>query len=196
MNTSLRSPAPSSNAFSLVEVMSVLAIFSMLAVMSTLAFRSVADSANLARGGQQVAEQVALARQEAISRNCQIQLRVYETNDRPGHTAWRELQLWEISQSPSGPAEHAIGKRILLPAGVIISESQDYSPLLFPSPEISGSTESVPYRGFTFQPTGRSSRPASQAFFTLQREQQQNAGSNYYTVQINPMNGKMSVYRP
>jgi hypothetical protein len=86
-----------------------------------------------------------------------------------------------------------------LPEGVVIET--DRSPLLDADATVAG-TETLPslgsvnYQGFRFRPNGAMSAgvSASNNYLTLRPAQE--GGANYYTVQVDPLTGKTTVYRP
>ncbi len=62
-------------AFSLLEILAVVAILEILMVLVAPAIVSSLGSSNLNKAGQTIGDQIALARQEALTRNREVQIR-------------------------------------------------------------------------------------------------------------------------
>lgn len=185
-------------AFSLVELMVVIAIMLLLAAFTVPAFNSLTMGSNLNRAGQLVADQISSARQTAVTRNRETQVWFYESAGgmNPG---WRGMQVWRVDQTASGVTNVPASRVFLFPEGVGIEPLE--SPLLTADASISGSFTlpslgTVNYAGFRFRASGGTdvSVNATNNYVTLR--QAWGAGSNYYTVQVNPITGKASVFRP
>lgn len=185
-------------AFSLVELLVVIAILLLLAVVSVPAFNAIAVGSKLNRAGQMVGDQLSSARQTAVTRNREMQVWFYKATGgaTPG---WRGLQVWRVEQTATGVTNIAASKPILFPEGVILDPA--LSPLLTADASISG-TVSVPsqgsleYAGFRFRANGGTDLnvTATNNYVTLR--QAVGSSANFYTVQVNPITGKTSVFRP
>jgi len=185
-------------AFSLVELLVVIAIMALLIAAAVPALSSVAQGSNLHRAGQMVGDQITLARLTAVSRNREVQVRLYELTSGLD-SGWRGLQVWRIEQSATGSIGVPASRLLFLPDGVLIES--DRSPLLDADATVVGvdhlpSRGSVHYKGFRFRPNGAMSAgvSASNNYLTLRPTKE--GGSNYYTVQVAPLTGKTTVYRP
>ncbi len=184
-------------AFSLVELLVVLAIVSILAVLATPSLVSALTSGKLNTASQLVADSVALARQEAVAKDRNVQVRFYKITTGP-FQGWRALQVVRVEQTSSGSSLVPVTKVRLLPDGVIASATPALSPLLTADTAISGSVSlpiygASPYAGFYFLPSGavESALTSANNFITLQNASA--AGSppaDYSTLQINPVTGK------
>ena len=190
--------APSHRAFSLVELLVVIAIMALLIAAAVPALSSVAQGSNLNRAGQMVGDQITQARLTAVSRNREVQVRLYELTNGLD-SGWRGLQVWRMEQSATGSIGVPASRLLLLPEGVLIEP--DRSPLLDADATVAGvenlpSRGSVNYRGFRFRPNGAMSAgvSASNNYLTLRPVRE--GGGNYYTVQVDPLTGKTTVYRP
>jgi len=115
-------------AFTLTELLVVVAIMAAIASFVIPAATSLLKGADLIQGGQKLADQLTLARQSALADNHQIEVRLYQYADpnMPGEqstnaSTWkfRGMQLFEILDSGSASP---IGKAELLPATVIIDK--------------------------------------------------------------------------
>lgn len=188
-------------AFSLIELLAVIAIVVLIAVVGLPAFSSITAGSNLNRAGQLIGDQISLARQEAVSRNRDVQVVFYNlTNGVTG--GWRGVKLLRVDQTPNGPVTNTASRLQLIPEGIIISANPALSPLL--TAGATGTTNlasygSVQYASFRVRANGslEGSITSANNFLTLQSANA--AGSppvNYYTVQVDALTGKVSIYRP
>ncbi len=184
-------------AFTLIELLLVLVIVGVLTALALPSAVTLLSGTNLNRAGQVVGDQFALARQEAITRNMDILVTFYQLQDGE-RTSWSALQLWGIS-STSGTV--ALGRMQRLPEGVVISATPALSPMLTLN---TGTMRlqaygAVPCAGFRFRANGftESALTTSNNFVTLNYATASgNPPPNYYTLQVNPLTGKTTVFRP
>lgn len=206
-------------SFSLVELLVVVAIMAMLLVVSLPSFQTITMGSNLSRGGQMVGDLIAQAHQEAVAKNREVRVCFYHfsTGQTPG---WRAMQVFRIDpSSTSSTTTNAVTRLLTLPDGVIIAgsnppQSDDtLSPLLnadltstdVPNVRLPGVGTSDGAVGFRFKASGSAyvSFDSQHNFLTLQNihdaKNSQNSGvtpANYYAVQIDPVVGKITIYRP
>ncbi len=210
-----------SRGFTLVELLVVVAIIGLLMTMSMGSFQNVVMGTGVSRGGQMVGDLITLARQEAVSKNRETLVCFYRFSSgaTPG---WRALQVWRMDPDPASPASttaSAVTPLQMLPDGIVIAASTSsltddpLSPLLGAdltstsvtnviSPGLGTSNDAV---GFRFKPDGATYvfLDSKHNFLTVQNVHDQgnfkNTGStpvNYYTVQVDPVAGQITVYRP
>jgi len=191
-----------SAGFSLLELLAVTGIVVLLAALAMVAFNSIFAGSLLSRSGNLVADTLLLARQEAVTRNQEIEVRFYRIGGGTG--TWRAMRVLKIQETPNGQTSQALSRIVLLPDGVVFSALGTLSPLL-ENGSISG-METLPgygaiaYGGFRFRPGGATDERinATNNFVTLveDRERNGNPPPNYYALQINPLTGKISVLQP
>jgi uncharacterized protein (TIGR02596 family) len=186
--------------FTLIELLTVMAIISILAMLSVMAASSARRGSNLRLAGQLLGDQFSLAWQEAVSKNSDVEVRFYQRTT-GGTTDWRGVQLWRIKQTPDGPVASAYGRVTWLPEGVRMSDAE-LSPLIQNSPR--KGTVSLPtygttsYKAFRFRANGSlETAVGDNNFITLVNATDTGTPpANYYTIQINSLTGKTSVFRP
>lgn len=190
-------------AFSLLEVLAVLAVFTILISLVAPAASSVLRGSHLAQAGRTLNEQLTLARQLALSRNCRIEVRFYSLTQ-PGETSpgkFRALQLFEVRDT--GNAAPA-GKIVRLPESVIIDSGDTLSTLLNSSrTPPAGTVTEYPCRVFRFLPDGSTDLSAlgtEKWFLTLHAgkdgDQLRLSPVNFITLQLEPANGNIRTFRP
>jgi uncharacterized protein (TIGR02596 family) len=204
----LRSPASGlksqvsslSSAFSLIELLVVIAIFALMATLTLPAISSINQAGGINRAGQILGDQIILARQEATSKNRDVEVRIIDVSD-PMWPGYRAIQLWLVDESgtPQGP----LGKIQKLPEAIVIA-SNSLSPLLTADTNVSGTTNfgglgSRPYNGFRVRASGSlpSAVTANNNFLTVQLAKDTDIPpKNYYTVRVNPVTGRVTIHRP
>jgi len=187
--------------FSLVELLVVLAIVSVLAVLTIPAMNSSMTSTKLTAAGQMISDTIGLARQEAVTKDRDVQVRFYNisANMWPG---WRAIQVLRVEPSSSGSTLVAVTKLRLLPDAIILSPT--LSPLVSADPAVAGTTTlpvygTVSYGGFYFVPSGEveSALTTANNYVTLQSATAKGSPPpNYSTLQVNLTTGKVATYRP
>ena len=205
-----------SSAYSLIELLVVVAIIGFLSVLATAGLNSVSRSTKLANAAQRLGDQIALARQTAIARNLPVEVRLYKLPEfdvtTGGASLWRGVQIFIMDGTIAVPAS----RLVLFPPRVIISENAAVSPLIqnsstglgaeiTPASNVGAfSTDNVRYKSFTIRPNGTlaasNSIPDANWFLTLHQENDPKPDglkpANFVTVQINPVTSKVTILRP
>lgn len=186
------------NAFSLIELLVVVAIVGILSALTVSGLSSMMQASDLTRGGQLLTDQINLARQIASARNTVVEMRFIELPDRAGFGA---VQLWNAD---STGGMKAASRMITLPQSVTIA----------PNPPLPGAMASLPstntmqsgnattrYAALQIRPSGQVTTALSMSnlFFTVVPSVFANEAhlpTNYFLLQINPLTGVPLVYRP
>jgi uncharacterized protein (TIGR02596 family) len=190
------------HAFSLLELLVVVAIVGLLAVLAVPGVSSTLEAQNISRAGRMVADELALARQEAMTRNRHVEVRIVKI-PKPDGPIWGGFQSWILNSSGAEPLTRATR----LPESIMIADAVGLSPILhaanfsknrMPFPQSSGELEYVAIR---FSPSGGLNPiPANPAepYFTIVKETHKGtqAPPNYLTILINPATGRTTLFQP
>ncbi|MCE9608934.1 MAG: Verru_Chthon cassette protein D [Chthoniobacter sp.] len=209
-------------AFSLLELLVVILIIAIIARFTVPAVTGIIRGSAITQSSQMLTDQFSLARQQALSRNRAIEVRIYQYADPevPGEavataTTWqyRAFQMFEVVES--GVAV-PLAKMERLAGSVIINPSVTFSTIIAGT----GQTAKVPvatkdpslprgvgnnykYVSFRFLPDGSTSlSPTYSAgwFLTIHNASDKAAGSvppaNFFTLQLDPVSGSSKSFRP
>jgi uncharacterized protein (TIGR02596 family) len=197
-------------AFSLVEMLVVIAIMITLMAIVIPASSSLMGGMNLSRSAGMITDELNFARQTALSRNRDVEVRFYKQgskldgNDKQ-FRAFRSFLIEGADLASWKP----LSRVKQLPEPIIISDEVNYSSLLG-APAGNGlvkSNESLPgggnadYVSFLFRANGGTSlKPVTANWFLTLYSQKTKTGvalpPNYFTAQVDPVTGRTRSYRP
>jgi uncharacterized protein (TIGR02596 family) len=215
---------PSRHAFSLIELIIVITVIGIIATFTIPALNTVLKGSYLSQGSSMLVGQLNIARQQAISRNRQVEVRFYrfadseipgEKVDEPATGAFRAMQLFEIRDGAAIP----IDKIQRLPGPIIFGYSTEkgISSILDGTtyvrkagsgtyggadprlPRVELKYEYVPLR---FMPDGSTDRKATEKWYitVIEANAKQSTATkpppNFFTVQVDPVSGATRNYRP
>lgn len=192
-----------SRGFSLLELLVVIAILAILSTLTVAGFNSIVASSRMDLAGRIVFDEIALARQTALSRNENVQLH-FQKKTRPGSAEETFCSVQTFIVNKSNPANNQPFKQAsLLPEGVALESSNTYSPLLERAPLVSGKQD----RFLTFRPNGEMEPIAGLDFqnlpdwcVTLVPERSLGKSlseiADFITIQIDPLTSRPRSYRP
>lgn len=210
-------PGPGA-AFTLIELLFVCVVLGILLGLAAPAVGSLLRSSRLNHAAALLVDECNLARQMAMTKNRNVEVRFYKLPDDDStqnlqHRAVR-LHLW--SSDVPDDVEPA-GELKRLPSGVIVSADSRHSTLLdFSNPNRRGllaKPETLPGRdglvesvGFCFRPDGSTTLepvdlPEGNWFLTFFLEDdsthpQTGLPANFGTLQVEPLTGRVRLYRP
>jgi uncharacterized protein (TIGR02596 family) len=206
-----------SPSFSLIELLVVLAVAGILATLAIPGIMSMTRSYQLNATSDLVINQLALARQAALSNSRLVQVRFYHLPDYQqdpagNKTVYRAIQSFTEGDPPltGTPALTAVTKPIFFPAPVVLSTitAPNLSPLLPASPTTAGSSDptlptygnNYDYASFHFKPDGSTDLGMGTNSVTLIMENDPSASAglpnNYRTIQIDPAIGTAHRFSP
>lgn len=198
----------------------------LVAAMAGPTMSSFAKGSQITRGAQLISEQLALARQTALTTNCIVEIRFYqyadpmargETEGNPDTGSFRALQLFKIEETGT---YKALGKSQMLPESVAIDSGSALSSIITPPGSYSqplpiankaaAQTTAIPRAGkkynsvsIQFMPNGSlnlSQIETAPWFLTLRNvrdtDGQATPPANFCTIQIDATNGHLKTYRP
>lgn len=183
-------------AFSLIEILVVLALVSILMALIVPAFSSLLRNGDVTRGGQILTDQANLARQTASARNRVVELRFVQVVGRAGYGA---VQLW--SPDRTGTLS-PLRKAALLPESVTIAAQPGAINGLPTGVMPAGSSlAGQPYSALQIRPTGQITPVLAMKdlYFSVVpavSAAQSQLTANYFILQLNPLTGAPLVYRP
>ena len=202
-------------AFSLIELLVVIAIIGLLASLALPSLTGILGGSKINLGVESVNGALSSARQLAVTKNRDVEVRLIEMTDPTSPAAGnaiRAVQILEILETGTNP----IGKPRVFPSGVIIGSSATMSslgaltnvPATETDPKVPG-VSSYQYRHLRFRPDGSMNLKSktelsgtTNYFLTLYDEKFQsqvsgnNPPPNFATIQLEPSTGAATLYRP
>ena len=208
-----RRPSLFVSGFSLLELLVVIAIMAIMAVLSSYAMRGVMAASQLTSATDSIVGTLTYARQAAttMSHDVEVRLLTLPGVTGAGASEIRALQLIEVTDA----GKKQLGRTRFLPTGVMINSTPTLSTLARLPVENPGSGDpSLPekglaytYRKFSFRPDGSTTLPLliqnpppDQFFLSVHQETPGMSTStlppNFATIQIEPLTGAVTAYRP
>lgn len=210
------------NAFTLVEMLVVMAVVLVLLGLLVPATVSMLRGSQLTQGGDLLMAQLDAARQAALSRNRAVEVRLC----RPTGGQYTTIMPLYVTTTMSSTgiitkAYTAVSKPATLPSAVIIDAGSILSTILNPGGITAQSAQSTDprlgnlgtgyqYIAFQFKPDGSTdlinqTSPSATGttslwFLTVHNltdgDSLANPPSNYYTIQVDAYNGHVRQFRP
>jgi len=204
-----------SNGFSLIEMLVVVSVVGLLLAFAAPQLFSLVQSTSLTSEGSTLRNKLSQAQQIALSQNTDVEVRFFKMKD-PGNAetdlAFRGFQFFRYNQyGQLLPVSEffRIKPPIVInePLSTLVKKSGNDDKYLSPSvgkaliPVLSDK-ETFDYTSFRFRPDGSTDLPGRSGndtwYITLVkgRPNDANAPDNYFTVQLDPFNGRVTSYRP
>ena len=176
------------SAFSLIELLVVIAIIGLLMTAAVPALNSVLENGRLTQAATLVVNQFTLARQKASAENKNITLRLIRKDTSSPYDRIQLVTLdsannaTPVSRLTTLPMQTAIASDTALSSFMSLGDSSDL------------------YIQSTFRPRGSLDLNIQSNWFAtvvLQRNASNTtAPANFATIQVDPVNGGLQVYRP
>lgn len=203
----MRSRRQDLSGFSLLELLVVVAIIALLAALVTPAVQSVTGGLDITRAADLVSTNAGIARQTALTRNRNTEVRFYFLKDSFGVERCRALQIF--LQKEDGSGWDAFGRIQKLPDSICIDSGPELSPLIGMQTKKAGS-DSLPgvgigyqYVAITFRPDGSARADITDPkkyYLTLRPanldDPLPSLPANFACVQIIPATGQVKAFRP
>jgi len=216
---------PIRRAFSLLELLVVMAIVGLLSALLLPSVISIMRGSQLTRAGDRIVALLSLARQTALAKNHSVEVRLYqfgdaetpgETSSNPASGKYRAIQAFEIDDTgkatPSGRSE-VLPTTIIMDSGAALStlpaklKDKIWTSVLDPQISIPRAGTSYNCRSFRFLPDGSVSSGGTAGlsktdkwYLTLHNIVEGDGlsipPSNYISVQIDPVNGSLKTWQP
>lgn len=207
-----RSGLVARKAFSLVELLTVVAIIGILAALVVPAMSSVSRSYKMTASGHAVLNTLVQARQAAITRGYPVQVRIYKL---PGYdqptsavpSSFRALQAFVegdpvmtngVATAPLTPLSRAIF--FSAPVEVLADKSSLLSlPQTAPQEALPGYNKNYSYVSFRFKPSGQADISASTSGLVLVLPTDAREGGlpkNFRAFEVDPVTGAVRDYAP
>ncbi len=208
-------------AFTLVELLTVLAIMAVLILLIAPSLKGLMGAYQLTVTGQAVVSQLTLARQTALARNHAVQVRFYKMPDynqsvSAAPAVFRGIQCFleeDVTSIGAAPPVTALTKLTQFAAPVIGSTNANSSSLLAQTALAADPTQSLPsyaqnynYVTVRFRSGGGTNLTSVSpgvnncVTFILEndtiKDTANNLPSNYLTLTIDPVTGNIQSYRP
>lgn len=196
-------------AFSLVELLTVIAIIGILVAVTLPSMSGISSSTELNISGDQLVDTLSFARQSALSANRPVEVRFYEVpRSTDPSLAYRAIGVYLLGDD--GPAP--VGRLAFLQNNIVMSDSETLGTLL---KGVSSGQTNLPsidpakqfnYRYFIFRPDGSANLPSLSPaqsdtwHVTLYDSRRPPSGQsppdNFITVQLLPETGRTRTFRP
>jgi uncharacterized protein (TIGR02596 family) len=208
------------HAFSLVELIIVIAIILILIALITPAVVPLLRASSINQSAAMLMDELNLAHQTALTQNRDVEVRFYQVASKsdPNDVQFRAFRSFLPNAQNAAAAQALSGVRYL-PEPVIISSDAHYSTLLDygglagqraglmkGQETLPGNTNPSPYISFLFRSTGGTNLtpvdpPDGRWFLTLYlgnapKNSVTGIPDNYFTALVEPVTGRIRTFRP
>jgi len=198
------------SGFTLLELLLVMAILIIVIAIVAPAASTIIRGNRVSQAAQTVVDQMGLARQLALTRNHNVEMRFYRFADPEAPTSASSFRALQIFDMVSAAAAVPAGKMQMLPPRIIADSSANLSSLFDPGKRsVRAGVDPLPRVGTNYQYAVIRFRPdgstdllptAGSWFLTLHDEATGDALSqppaNFVTVEVDPANGVVQLFRP
>ena len=204
-------------AFSLIEMLIVVSVVGILLAFAAPQLFSLVQSTSLTSEGTAIRNRMSQAQQIALSQNTDVEVRFFKMKDEGNaeiETAYRAFQFYRYNEyGQLLPVSQFFRVRppivINEPLSTLVQGGDEDDKFLSPSkgkapiPVVSD-LETFEYVSFRFKPDGSTDLPGRSKsggdtwYITLTKglPSDSKVPDNYFTVQLDPFNGRVTSYRP
>ena len=189
--------------FSLLELLFAMALMAILLALAFGSYNSFAQATALTTGADLIDDALNEGRQSAMTQSCTVEVRIYALPSQPETpSAYNALQLHWLKPDGTTPP---VSSPVFLPVSIVIDATSAHSSLIGANPETTTPDATDPRlnsetRVFHFLPDGSTDlNPATKWFLTVRAATQSNPAhfpSNWACVQVDPITGRLQIYRP
>lgn len=211
-------------AFTLIEMITVVAILAILIALATPTLVDVLRSSRMSSAGDGLLNRISLAQQNAIALGKEVELRLFKYELPDGSLPKASFNAYQVVEELSNGTSRPLSDPYYLESGIVFADLESLSPLLQFSQEVPPNTfnaaREATMASLRFYPDGSCKvktqttpsgggtapasdadyvvKPLTESFFTLveTRDIDSAAPVNYYCVQIDFYTGKTRSYRP
>lgn len=211
----------SGRGFSLVEMLIVLTVLGILFAVAAPNLFSLMQASTLSSEGSLIRNKLTHAQQMALSKNSDVEVRFFKLADPNAAELKEQFRGFRFYQFNDSGRLEPISNFFRIKPPVVISEQ--FSTLLKPGSNtdstgreygfvapsegyeeipVGNEVQQADYVSFRFRPDGSTDLPGRTGnddtwYLTLvQGTDQTGFPTNYYVVQVDPFNGRVSVFRP
>lgn len=204
-----------SRGFSLIEMLVVVSVVGMLLAFATPQLFSLVQATSLTSEGSNLRNKLSQAQQIALSQNTDVEVRFFKMKD-PGNAetdlAFRGYQFFRYNQyGQLLPVSEFFRVKppivINEPLSTLVKTTGTNEKYFSPSTgkaliPVLSDKESFDYTSFRFRPDGSTDLPGRSGsdtwYITLVKglPTTSQVPENYFTVQLDPFNGRVTSYRP
>lgn len=171
------------SAFSLLELLAVVAIAGILATISLVAFNEIGRSSRLTMAGAQLRDQIQVARQTAITMNRRVVLQIAPLSDSPG--TWGIQAFFDAPEANASPL-------VRLPAEVGIATESPLTTFATNS-QIRIKNSEGSGREIRFRSDGSVVQSSTDSLITIEPA---SGGVNFITLQVDSVTGRVISHQP
>ena len=197
-------------AFSLIELLVVVAVLGVAMALIAPAFQGVSGAQEITRATDMMVAQLAQARQTAIARNRNVEVRFYTFNQGNEGSRYRAFQAFLAPSDTALPWE-SLGRFQPLPPSTCFDSGPSLSPLIASQTPVDGAAAGVAIPGvgtlyqqitLTFRPDGTAlpTGTSASSFLAIKESRLEDPltslPANYALIQIFPRTGLCRAYRP
>ncbi len=205
-------------AFTLVEMLVVLAIVGLIATLIIPAVTSILRGMQISQNGQLIESQLDLARQAALTNNRSVEVRLCQINGKFSALLPLLVTTTVNTINPNQPVYQSLGKPTFISDSVVIDSGTGSGTTLstlvspngavaaapvtnYSNPPLGSYGQNYSYVSFRFKPDGTTDLNQSSLWFltvhsATDPNPDPNPPNNYYTIQVDAYSGHVSQFRP